>query len=175
MPIHLEPLDVAAELEGFNSILIVSCPVCPPMSLAMQTRSPFIELFQGGLTTGAFEAYIQGLREPLEKRGIRTGVYSTYLPCPTMCLWTKGQRRRFLKRAEDYEAVLVLGCESAAQTARDALEGSDCQVIQAMRTTGIANGTMRFRFPLRVDFQHITYSSSEETLATTDHSSDEPE
>ena len=30
MPIYLEPRDVAADLEGFKSVLIVSCPICPP-------------------------------------------------------------------------------------------------------------------------------------------------
>lgn len=154
MPIHLEPVDVSAELENFNSVLIVSCPICPPMSLAMQTESPFLEPFKRGLKTAAFEDYINSIRKPLEQRGVRTGVYSAYLPCPTMCLWTNGQRRRFLKRAKDYEAVLVLGCESATQTAKDTLEDSDCTVIQAMHAAGVANATVTFRFPMTVDLRN---------------------
>ena len=55
MPVHLEPLDVSSDLENFRSVLIVSCPVCPPMCLAMQQNSPFIEFFKRGLKTGAFE------------------------------------------------------------------------------------------------------------------------
>lgn len=153
MPVSLEPLDVEAECEAFNSVLIVSCPVCPPMSLAMRTGTPFIEPLKRGLKTRAFEDHINAIREPLERRGVRTGVYSAYMPCPTMCLWTKGQRRRFQKRAMDYEAVLVLGCDSATQTARETLKESDCQVIQGMQGIGIANATMRFRFPMTVDVQ----------------------
>jgi hypothetical protein len=151
MPVYLEPEDVTAELEGFNSVLIVSCPVCPPMSLAMREKKPFLELFKHGLDTGAFQDYVKSIREPLEQRGIRTGVHSRRAPAPTMCLWTQGQRRRLAKRAEDYEAVLVLGCDSAAYTARDALKDTDCQVLQGMRTTAIANATMTFRFPLTVE------------------------
>jgi hypothetical protein len=153
MPIHLEPLDVSAELERFGSVLIVSCPICPPMSLAMQRRSPFLEFFKRGLKTEAFEDYIREMREPLEQRGVRTGAYSVYLPCPTMCLWTKGQRRRLLKRAKEYEAVLVLGCDSATETVRHSLRNSDCKVIQAMQATGVANATLQFRFPMTLEFR----------------------
>ncbi len=151
MPLHLEPLDVSAELENFGSVLIVSCPVCPPMCLAMQQNSPFIDFFKRGLKTGAFEDYIQSIREPLEQRGVRTGAYSTHLPTPMMCLWTEGQRRRLLKRARDYEAVVVLGCDSAAFTVQDVLKTTDCQVIQGMQMVGTTNATLRVRFPLKIE------------------------
>jgi hypothetical protein len=68
-----------------------------------------------------------------------------------MCLWTKGQRSRFLKRARDYDAVLVLGCDSATYTAKEALKNTDCQVIRGMRMTGITNASVQFRFPMTID------------------------
>ena len=67
MPLHLEPLDVSGDLENARSVLIVSCPVCPPVSLAIQKGTPFIEVFKSGLKTPAFEDHIQKLREPLER------------------------------------------------------------------------------------------------------------
>jgi hypothetical protein len=158
----LEPVDVSAELEGIESVLIVWCPICPPMSLAMQTGSPFLELFRRGLKTGAFEDYIAAIREPLEQRGVRVGVYRTYLPCPTMCLWTRGQRERLRRRAKAYDAVLVLGCDSATRTAKETVEESGCKVIQAMRSTGVANATVGFRFPSTVDLRHAAYVGSDE-------------
>lgn len=88
MPIHLEPRDVSADLENFNSVLIVSCLVCAPMSVAMQQKSPFIEFFKRGLKTKAFEDCIQSIREPFEKRGVRTGAYDIHTPTPVMCIWT---------------------------------------------------------------------------------------
>ena len=69
-----------------------------------------------------------------------------------------------LKRAKDYEAVLVLGCCSATQTAEETLEGSDCQVIQAMRATGIANASMKFRFPLTVGLEHAVHLDADEAI-----------
>ena len=156
MPLRLEPLDVSAELENISSILIVSCPVCPPVSLAIERRSPFLEVFKRGLRTGAFEDHIQGIREPLEQRGIRTDVFSLYGPVPMMCLWTKGQRRRLSKRARAFDAVLVLGCDSATHSARRALEDSGCRTIQAMKVTGITNAAVKFQFPGTVTLEEAT-------------------
>lgn len=153
MPVHLEPLDIFADLENFRSVLVVSCPVCPPMCVAMQQNSPFIEFFKSGLKTGAFEDYIQSIRKPLEQRGVRTGAYSIHTPTPMMCLWTEWQRSRFLKRARDYEAVVVLGCDSAAYTAQEVLKDSNCQVIQGMEMVGTTNATLKVRFPLTVELE----------------------
>jgi hypothetical protein len=143
----LEPIDVSADLEGATSVLIVSCPVCPPVSLAIQKDSPLMQVFKSGLKTPAFEDYIHAVRESLEKRGVRVEVFSTYVPLPTMCLWTQGQRRRLLKRAQNFDAVLVLGCESATSTVEQALNDAPCEVIQAMNLTGITNASVRFQFP----------------------------
>lgn len=153
MPLHLETRDLTDELENVSSLLIVSCPVCPPVSLAIQRKAPLIRFFNSGLKTKAYEDYITEIRSSLEQRGIRTGVLAIYVPIPTMCLWTQGQRNRLLKRAKDYEAVLVFGCTSATYTVRQALKGTDCRVIQAMRTTGITNATVKFRFPLSLELQ----------------------
>ena len=153
MPVHLEPLNVTANLEKFRSILIVSCPVCPPMCVAMQQNAPFIEFFKTGLKTGAFEDLIQSIREPLEQHNISTGVYSIHIPTPMMCLWTDWQRNRFLKRAKDYEAALVLGCDSATYTVQQVLKDTECQVIPGMKMIGITNATLKFRFPLTIELQ----------------------
>ena len=148
MPLYLEPKDVISDLEDFHSVLIVPCPICPPMSLAMQTKTPFIDLFEHGIKTGAFEDYIQSIREPLDERGIRTEVLTIRAPLPLMCLWTQGQRQRLVERAKDFEAVLVLGCNSATVTAKDALKDTDCQVFQAM-----ANATTKFGFPPKMELE----------------------
>ena len=151
MPIYLEPRDVTADLEKFGSVLIVACPICPPMSLAMQKKKPFIDFFKHGLKTKAFEDYIKSIRVPLEERGVRTDVYTTRIPSPLMCLWTEGQRKRLFQNAKDYDAVLVLGCKSAINTVEEVLKDTNCQVLPAMRMKAIANATTRFRFPLRID------------------------
>ena len=156
MPINLQPIEVSSDLENAVSVLIVLCPVCPQFSLAMQKDSPWIELFKYGLKTGALEDHIKEIRNPLEERGVRIGVFTTRLPLPIMCLWTEGQRKRLLKRARNYEAVVVLGCDSAAFTARQVLKNTNCNVIVGMRTVGITNATVTHRFPLTFELQDKT-------------------
>ncbi|MEJ2034248.1 MAG: hypothetical protein P8Y63_14690 [Deltaproteobacteria bacterium] len=164
MPLHLAPLDVIDDLENMASVLIVSCPVCPPVSLAIQKGSPFLEVLKRGFKTSAFEDHIKEIRKLLEQRGIRTGVFSIYAPVPTMCLWTRGQRRRLFKRAMGFEAVLVLGCYSATYSVKQALKGTACQILQGMRLTGITNATVSFQLPMTVKLEETTrLGHSEET------------
>ena len=115
MPLHLESIDVQDELAEARSALIVSCPVCPPVSLAMQRGAPWLEPLRHGVKTEAFEAHIRDVRDSLERRGIKTGVFRMWIPSPMMCVWTSGQRKRLLKRAADYDAVVVLGCDSSRE------------------------------------------------------------
>lgn len=156
MPINLEPIDIQDDLKGVRSALFVLCPVCPQFSLAMQTDSPWMELIRSGLKTGALEDHIRQIRESLEDRGIRTAFFTTRLPLPTMCLWTRGQRARLLSRAKGFDAVVVLGCESAAFTARQVLKDSQCKVVQGMRMVGITNATITHRFPLVFELKETT-------------------
>jgi hypothetical protein len=135
----------------------------------MQKDSPWIEFFRYGLKTGALEDHIKKIRDPLEKLGVRTGTFTTRLPLPTMCLWTKGQRRRLLKYAKNYEAVVVLGCDSAAFTAEQVLKNTECKVIQGMRTVGITNATVTHRFPLTFELQEKTRVQIGQVGEHTDH------
>lgn len=150
MPVKLTPRDVSSDLAGFNSVLIASCPVCPPMCLAMQKEEPFIEFFKHGTKTAAFEDHIQSIRDSLEERGVRTGVLSLHVPTPMMCLWTKRQRARLRKRAEGYEAVLIMACDSGTESAKDALKDTACEVIQSLDMDGVINATTSIHFPLTV-------------------------
>ena len=63
MPLHLKPLDMSAELRGYKSVLIVSCPICPPVSLATDKGSPLIEFFKNGIKTGAYEDHLSDMPE----------------------------------------------------------------------------------------------------------------
>ena len=56
------------------------------------------------------------------------------------------RRKKLAKSARNYDAVIVLGCESATETVCDAVPAG-VKVIEGMKTTGIMNGRMRFRLP----------------------------
>lgn len=153
MPIFMEPRDAIDDLKHFESVLIVSCPVCPPMCVSIQQKQPFIELFKTGLKTGAFEDHIKSIQKALEEHGVRTDAFTMRLPAPMMCLWTRGQRHRLLRRAKDFEAVLILGCDSATYTAIDALRDTGREVFQGMTVKTITNATVSFRFPGTVELE----------------------
>ena len=150
MPLHLEPLDLLKRLQSYGSVLIVSCPVCPPASLASDNDAPLIEFFKHGIKTPAYEEMLDELRKSLKREGIRTGLFTSYLPCPTTCMWTAGQRNRLQKRARDYEAAVVMGCTSADSTVEETLKETECDVILGMRLAGIINARLKFGFPLKV-------------------------
>ncbi len=150
MPLHLEPVDVIDDLDAATSVLIVSCPVCPPVSVAMQRDAPWIEFFTHGVKTEAFERHIQSLRDELHNRGIRSAVTTMWLPSPMMCIWTRGQRTRLRKRAMEHDAVVVLGCESAKVSVERALAGTGCHVVLAMELTGLTNALASFELPSTV-------------------------
>ena len=155
MPLHLEPLDYSDMLRGRESVLIVSCPVCPPVSLASDNDAPFMELFKHGIKTPAYEDHLKEIRTFLERNGIETGVFTSYLPCAATCLWTSGQRKRLLKRAAEYDAALVMGCESARLTVAETLKETDCDVILGMELVGITNANLKFEFPFTVRLDNL--------------------
>ena len=163
MPLHLEPIDTSAQLEDCQSVLIVSCPICPPVSLATERKSPLMEFFRNGIKTGAYEDYVSEVRGSLEQRGARTGVFTSYVPCAATCLWTKGQRNRLLRRARDYDAALVMGCESARHTVEETLKDTDCRVVLGMRLNGITNAAMKIDWPLTVTLESLARVPANET------------
>lgn len=151
MPILLQPTDLTSQLEQFGSVLIVSCPVCPAVSMAIARSEPLFDFFRHGVKTAALEDHIKSIQADLERRRVRTDVFTIRMPHPLMCLWTAHQRDRLLKRAGGFEAVLVLGCHSAAMTAEEALTDADCEVLLGMREVGLTNATIRYRPPARVE------------------------
>ena len=71
-----------------------------------------------------------------------------------MCMWTSAQRKKLQAAAQQYEAVIVLGCESATETVRYAVRSSGCKVIEGMEVTGIMNATLRCHLPCNVSFEN---------------------
>ena len=154
MPLHLEPLDLSDRLLDYKSVLIVTCPVCPPASMASDSDTPLIDFFKHGINTPAYEDLLDGIREGLEHKNIKTGVFTSYLPCAAACLWTSGQRKRLLRRARKYDAALVMGCESARCTVEETLKDTNCDVLLGMQLVGITNAKLTFGFPLTVRLEY---------------------
>ena len=61
-------------------------------------------------------------------------------------------KKKVQEYTEQYDAAIVLGCDSAVETVRDAVKSNNCKVIEGMKIGGIANATLKFRFPGTISF-----------------------
>jgi hypothetical protein len=154
VPFYLDEVDLAAEVEDINSVLIVPCRFCPAASLAVKNDEPYLEPLRRGLRTSSYERFVEKVRGGFERRGIRADVFRTSLPHQfVLCMWSARRRQQLAERAQDYEAVLVLGCEGAVQTVRNALGSVDCRVIQGMECHGLMSVKPSLSFPGRLSLE----------------------
>jgi hypothetical protein len=171
MPIHFNDRDVVSEAAGLRSALIVPCYMCPAVTVSVREKKPFIELFKSFLKSVPYDQYITTLRSRLEEKGVKTKVFKS---APShewfMCMWTSGKRNKLQKCAEKYDAVIVLGCDSAIETVREAVQSTGCKVIAGMEVAGIMNAQIRFHLPGNVSFDNcrivpISQQNSQDTPA----------
>lgn len=155
MPIHFNDRDIVTEVAGLNSALIVPCYMCPAVTVSVREKKPFIQLFRYFLKSAPFEQYIKTLQSRLEARGVKSNVFRS---APShawfMCMWTSGKRKKLQKCAAQYDAVIVLGCDSATETVRDAVKSTGRKVIEGMEVSGIMNARIRFHLPGNVSFEN---------------------
>lgn len=159
MPFILNAIEDTAAYEQFESVLIVPCRFCPAASAAVKSGKPYFEIFQRFLKTGSYERFIENLKSKLEHKGIRAGVFkSRWLHQFVLCMWTSRRRAALKRRARDYDALIVLGCEAAVQTIRDAVGPNSCKVLQGVETEGIMSVNPRFSLPcnLTLDIESVS-------------------
>lgn len=154
MPIHFHDLDAVSEAAGLRSALIVPCNMCPAATVAAREKKPFIQFFRNFLKSAPFEQYIGDLQSRLNEKGVTTKVFKSYIPHQWfMCMWTSRRRKKLRRIVKQHEAVIVLGCESATETVRVAVEPAGCRVIEGMETAGIMNANLKFRLPCNISFE----------------------
>jgi hypothetical protein len=155
MPIHFNDVDVVSEVAGLKSALIVPCNMCPAVTVAVREKKPFMQFFRNPLSSAPFNQYIRSLQSRLKENGVNAKVFKS-VPYHQwfMCMWTARKRQKLQKCARQYEALIVLGCESATETVRGVVEPNDCRVIEGMKVTGIMNAELGLRFPGSLSFEN---------------------
>ncbi|MFX0211411.1 MAG: hypothetical protein ACFFDT_35865 [Candidatus Hodarchaeota archaeon] len=154
MPFYLKEKNEFPELERFESVLIVPCRFCPAASMAVRSNEPYFEFFRRFLKTASYEQLIETIQSNLEKKGVKTDVFkSKWLHQFVLCMWTSRRRKKLLKRATQYEALVVLGCEAAAQTVHDSVKSTSCKVFQGMRSEGIMSIQPLFHLPCNISLE----------------------
>jgi hypothetical protein len=151
MPVYLKEIDDYPELESFKSVLIVPCRFCPAASMAVRTNRPYFEFLRKFLKTAPYEELIQTIKSNLEEKGVKADVFKSYWPHQfVVCMWTIRRRKKLLKQASQYDALVVLGCEAAVDTIQDAIKQTSCKVFQGMRSEGIMSIQPQFHLPCNI-------------------------
>jgi len=155
MPIHFVDLDVLSEVSGLSSALIVPCNMCPAATIAIREKKPFLQLFRSFLKSAPFDQYIKSLQSRLKEKGIDTKIFrSDFIHQWFMCMWSSGHRKKLQRYANSYDAVIVLGCDSATQTVRDLVNPAEVKVIEGMKISGIMNAELKFQLPGNISFRN---------------------
>jgi len=153
MPIHFHDLDVVSKVAGLTSVLIVPCNMCPAATVAIRENKPFMQFCRSLLKSLPFEQYLTELQSRLAEKNINSELFRSNLYHQWfMCMWTSAQRKKLRKTVKNHEAVIVLGCDSATETVREAVRQSNCKVIEGMKVAGIMNATLKFNFPCDLSF-----------------------
>lgn len=154
MPVYLKNIEAFPELEQFKSVLIVPCRFCPAASMAVRTRRPYFEFLWQFLKTAPYEELIESIKNRLEKKDVKTEVFrSRWLHQFVVCMWTLRRRKKLLRHAAKYDALVVLGCEAAADTVYNAVKSNPCKVFQGMRNEGIMSVQPRFHMPAKITLE----------------------
>ena len=154
MPVYLKDISDFPELKKFKSVLIVPCRFCPAASMAVRTNRPYFEFLRRFLKTASYEELIETIKSKLEKKSVKTDVFKSYwLHQFVVCMWTIRRRKKLLKRASQYDALVVLGCEAAADTIHDAVKSTSCKVFLGMRSEGIMSIRPLFRLPCNISLE----------------------
>jgi hypothetical protein len=154
MPFCLEVRDVAPEVADSKSVLIVPCRFCPAASMAVKNNEPYIEFPRRMLKTASYERLIDSMKKSFDNKGIEASIFkSNLLHQFVLCMWTTRRRKKLLERAKHFEAVVVMGCEAAVQTVRNALVSSDCRVISGMKAEGIMSIQPKLSMPCNISLE----------------------
>ena len=154
MPVYLKDIDAFPELEKFKSVLIVPCRFCPAASMAVRTKRPYFEFLRKFLKTAPYEELIESIKSNLEGKGVKTDVFKSYWPHQfVVCMWTIRRRKKLQKRANNYDALIVLGCEAAVDMIHDAAKSTVCKVFQGMRSEGIMSIQPQFHMPCNISLE----------------------
>jgi len=154
MPIHLDEVDIISKIKPQSSALIVPCYMCPAVTIAIRDKKPFLKLFSSLLKSPPFESYIKSLQYRLKDSGVSSTVFkSNFIHQWFLCMWTSGRRKKLMRQLQEYNYVIVLGCDSATETVRDLFKTDDNLVIQGMEVTGFMNAKMRLHLPCNISFE----------------------
>jgi hypothetical protein len=156
MPIHFNDVDLDSGVSGLKTALIVPCIMCPSVTVSIREKQPFMKLFRSIFKSTPFEQYLKALKMRLGEKGIEADIFNSRLYQHWfLCMWSSARRKKLQRQAQGYDAVIVLGCDSATKTVGDAVQSLNCKVIEGMTVGGLTNAKMKIGFPANVSFEDV--------------------
>lgn len=155
MPLQLNDKDVVSKMDGIRSALIVPCNMCPAVSIAIRENKPFMQFYKSLFKSPPFQKHIKRLQAQLKAQGIRSQVFKTHLYHHWfICMWPGRPGKKLKQTAKQYEAIIVLGCDSASEIVRNLVKATDCHIFSGMEIAGIINARLRFQLPGKLFFDN---------------------
>lgn len=148
MPLALTPIPSIDQFESAQIVLIVPCHGCPRMCIAAERGKPFMNI--GRRETDAFHAYIDEIRQAIAAQRKTATVMKTPATSPMMCIWPHRVRDRLATISTSYDAIGVIGCESAVAKVAGAVSISRDAIVPLSRTVGIANFLSKIDLPFSI-------------------------
>ncbi len=148
MPLALELLPLGSQLAGRSAVLFVACSICPRIHVQHRAAEP---LYSWRTLLGrkdAFHRYMTAQVASARASGIDAAWHRTST-LSAACLWTEADGATFRKEAALFDAVAVVGCESAVATIKRL--APDKPIAQLAKVTGVANFSLRSRWPFTVE------------------------
>lgn len=131
----------------------------PATSLVVREDEPYFEFFSQFMKTASYKNVIDQTRPRLIEKGVKTDVFRSRLIHQfVICMWSTKRRQHLMKRAKNYDTLLVMSCETGVRTVCDAVKSTSCKVFMGMRSEGIMSVLPRFQRPgnILLDVKNIT-------------------
>jgi hypothetical protein len=94
-----------------------------------------------------FDEHINNIRNSFADQGLRTGIFRNQKLNSMMCLWPQKQRDLLSEYSKKFQAIAVIGCQSAVFTVKDSVKSRNIKIYPMMRAVGIANFKSKLEFP----------------------------
>jgi hypothetical protein len=147
MPLYMEPIPIDPSMYLSESVLFVICEVCPKMCMSVKQSRPYFSLRGLFGEKDFFDEYINNIRNSFADKGLRTGIFRNKKFNSMMCLWPQKQRDLLSEFSKNFQAIAVIGCQSAVFTVKDSVKSRNIKIYPMMRVEGIANFKSIMEFP----------------------------
>ncbi len=148
MPLALELLPLGSQLAGSSAVLFVACSICPRIHVQYHAGEALYSWRSAFGRKDAFHRQMTAQVERARASGVAAAWHRTSA-LSAACLWSESDGARFRRQVAFFDAVAVVGCESAVATIKRL--APDKPIAQLAKVLGVANFSLRNRLPFTIE------------------------